>query len=118
MVVVVGMVTSVLATGCGGGPGEEVIATFGDGSTATVASATDHELRMAAIAMETVYTNQGTYDGPGMFAQMDSGDGRLYPEIDLDVAVATADDFCVEGGKDGYVQHVSRSELTPQDGGC
>lgn len=116
--IVLGAMIAVLVAGCGSDPGEEVVATFSDGSTATVAAATDHELRMAAIAMETVYTNQNSYDGTAMFAQLDSGDGRLYPEIDLDVVVATGDDFCVEGGKGGYAKHVRRGELRPQDGGC
>jgi hypothetical protein len=116
--ILLGAMIAVIAAGCGSGPGEEVVATFDDGSTATVANATDHELRTAAIAMETVYTVRGAYDGEAMFDQLDSGDGRLYPEIDLDVVVATGDDYCVEGGAGGYLKHVQRGELTPQDGGC
>lgn len=118
MAILLGATIAALAAGCSDDPGDEVVATYGDGSTATVASATAHELRMAGIAMEVVFTNQSAYDGDAMFAELDSGDGRLYPQIDLDVVVASGDDFCVEGGKGGYLQHIARGEFSPQDGGC
>jgi hypothetical protein len=109
-----------VAAGCGGGAAaDEVIHTYDDGSTATVASATDSELRSAGIAMETIYTKTGTYNGGDLLVELESlGDGRLYPQIDLRVAEADTDTFCVEGGKDDYVKHVRRGEFAPREGGC
>lgn len=109
-----------VAAGCGGGAAaNEVIHTYDDGSTATVASATDSELRSAGITMETIYTKTGRYDGGDLIVELESlGDGRLYPQIDLRVVGADMDTFCVEGGKDDYVKHVRRGEFTPQEGRC
>lgn len=106
--------------GCGGGSvADEVVHTYDDGSVATVASATDSELRSAAIAMEMIYVQTRTYSDGDVVAEMESmGDGRLYPTIEVRTVEATQDSFCVEGGKDDYVRHVRSGELTPQDGGC
>ena len=114
------ILTATVTAGCGSeSVADEVIHTYDDGSVATVASATDSELRSAAIAMEMIYTRTGSYAGGDLINELESlGDGRLYPSIQLRTVEATDDSFCVEGGKDDYVQHVVRDELTPQDGGC
>ena len=111
---------AVVVTGCGEALVEdEVVHTFSDGSVDTVASATDSELRSAAVAMEIIYTKNGTYGDGDLLAEMESlGNGRRYPIIELRTIEASNDAFCVEGGKDGYVKHVRSGELTPQDGGC
>lgn len=116
----IALTVAFVSAGCGSGSvANEVVHTYSDGSVATVASATDSELRSAAIAMETIYTVTGSYGGGDLLDEMESvGDGRLYPSIELRLVEATASSFCVEGGKDGYVKHVRRGELTPQDGGC
>lgn len=114
------ILTATVAAGCDGGSVEDkVIHTYDDGSVATVASATASELRTAAIAMETIYTKTGSYGGGDLLTELESlGNGRLYPSIELRTIEATGESFCVEGGRDDYVQHVRRGELTPQDGGC
>lgn len=114
------VLTVAVTAGCGGGSvADEVIHTYEDGSVATVASATDSELRSAAIAMETIYTKTGSYAGADLLDELESlGDGRLYPSIELRTVEATGESFCVEGGKDDYVHHVVPDEMDPQEGGC
>lgn len=109
-----------IAAACGGASVEdEVVHTFSDGSVDTVGSATASELRAAAVAMEMIYTRAGSYGGADLLAEMEAmGDGRRYPEIELRTVEASDDSFCVEGGRDGYVQHVRRGEPAPQDGSC
>jgi hypothetical protein len=110
-----------LATmGCGGGSvADEIVHTYSDGSVATIASATDSELRNAAIAMETIHTRTGSYGGGPLIAELESvGEGRLYPSIELRTVDADDATFCVEGGKDGYVKHVRRGGPSPQAGRC